>query len=176
MKTIYECSHSKAVKWWTVVFVLLLMASIAYQVWLVASGVNYIAASVFILLLIVVLLSCFMLYPQYIVADDEGVGVHTLLRTIRIPYEHIDRIERAPENFLSNTNSIRLFGIGGVLGFIGFFRTKGIGTYRSFVTDRTKAFIIYRTKGMPIAISVSEPDEFMPYYLKGGATDESLNA
>lgn len=176
MKTIYECSHSKAVKWWTVVFVLLLMASIAYQVWLVASGVNYIAASVFILLLIVVLLSCFMLYPQYIVADDEGVGVHTLLRTIRIPYEHIDRIERAPENFLSNTNSIRLFGIGGVLGFIGFFRTKGIGTYRSYVTDRTKAFIIYRTKGMPIAISVSEPDEFMPYYLKGGAMDEPLNA
>ncbi len=176
MKTIYECSHSKAVKWWTVVFVLLLMASIAYQVWLVASGVNYIAASAFILLLIVVLLSCFMLYPQYIVADDEGVGVHTLLRTIRIPYEHIDRIERAPENFLSNTNSIRLFGIGGVLGFIGFFRTKGIGTYRSYVTDRTKAFIIYRTKGMPIAISVSEPDEFMPYYLKGVATDEPLNA
>jgi hypothetical protein len=176
MKTIYECSHSKAVKWWTVVFVLLLMASIAYQVWLVASGVNYIAASAFILLLIVVLLSCFMLYPQYIVADDGGVGVHTLLRTIRIPYEHIDRIERAPENFLSNTNSIRLFGIGGVLGFIGFFRTKGIGTYRSYVTDRTKAFIIYRTKGMPIAISVSEPDEFMPYYLKGGATDEPLNA
>jgi hypothetical protein len=29
---------------------------------------------------------------------------------------------------------------------------------------------------MPIAISVSEPDEFMPYYLKGGATDEPLNA
>lgn len=176
MKTIYECSHSKAVKWWTVVFVVLLLSVIIYEVWLVASGVNYVAVSAFILLLIVVLLSCFMLYPQYVIADDTGIGIHTLLRTISIPYEHIDRIERAPENFLSNINSIRLFGIGGVMGFIGLFRSKGIGTYRSYVTDRTKAFIIYRTKGLPIALSVSEPDEFMPYYLKGGTSQEPFNA
>ena len=31
-----------------------------------------------------------------------------------------------------------------------------------------KAFLIYRHKGLPIAISVTEPDEFMPYYMKGG--------
>ena len=65
-------------------------------------------------------------------------------------------------------NTIRLLGVGGVFGYIGWFRTKGIGTFRSYVTDAKKVFLIYRTKGMPIAISVSEPDEFMPYYLKGG--------
>ena len=172
MKTIYECSHSKAVKWWTAVFVLLLMAAIAYQVWLVARGVNYVAATAMIVLLMAVLLSCFFLYPQYIIATDEGISIHTLLRTIHIPYEQIDRIDRAPENFMSSINTLRLFGIGSVLGFIGIFRTKGIGTYRAFVTDRTKAFIIYRTHGLPVAISVSEPDEFMPYYLKGGATEQ----
>jgi len=52
---------------------------------------------------------------------------------------------------------------------IGLFRAKGIGTFRSYVTDAKKVFLIYRTKGLPIAISVSEPDEFMPFYLKGGA-------
>ena len=64
--------------------------------------------------------------------------------------------------------TIRLFGVGGVFGYIGWFRTKGIGTFRSYVTDPKKAFLIYRNKGLPIAISVSEPDEFMPYYMKGG--------
>ena len=176
MKTIYECSHSKAVKWWTAVFVLLLIASIAYMVRIVALGTSYIAAAAYIVLLLAVLLSCFFLYPQYIIADDEGIGVHTLLRTVRIPYENIERIERAPENFLSNTNSLRLFGIGGVLGYIGFFSTKGIGRYRAYVTDRKKAFLIYRRKGCPIAISVSEPDEFMPYYLKGGSSVNSSKA
>ena len=173
MKTIYECSHSKAVKWWTAVFVLFLIAAIAHPVSFVARGVHYRAATAMIVWLLAVLLSGFFLYPQYIIATDEGIGIHTLLRTIRIPYEQIDRIDHAPENFMSPTNTLRLFGIGSVLGFIGIFRTKGIGTYRAFVTDRAKAFIIYRTHGLPVAISVSEPDEFMPYYLKGGTTDQT---
>ena len=107
----------------------------------------------------------------YIIADDEGIGIRALLRTIRIPYENIDHIERVSEDkpLLGATNTIRLLGVGGVFGYIGWFRTKGIGTYRSYVTNAKKSFLIYRTKGMPIAISVNEPDEFMPYYLKGGA-------
>ena len=55
-----------------------------------------------------------------------------------------------------------------MLGNIGWFRSSELGTYQAYVTDRTKAFIIYRKSGKPIAISVSEPEEFMPYYLKGG--------
>ena len=39
---------------------------------------------------------------------------------------------------------------------------------KAYVTDSAKSFIIYRKSGKPVAISVSEPDEFMPYYLKGG--------
>ena len=70
--------------------------------------------------------------------------------------------------FFSAGNTIRLFGVGGVFGYIGWFRTKGVGTFLSYVTDAKKAFLIYRTKGLPVAISVSEPDEFMPYYMKGG--------
>ena len=65
-------------------------------------------------------------------------------------------------------NTIRLFGVGGVFGYIGWFRTNGVGTFLSYVTDAKKAFLIHRTKGLPVAISVSEPDEFMPYYMKGG--------
>ncbi len=176
MKTIYECSHSKTVKWVTAVFVVIIVAAIGAEVWYVSLGVNRIEAIVVIIILLFALLSCFFLYPQYVIADDMGIGIHTLLRTISIPYEDIDRIERASDNFIGNTNTVRLLGIGGVLGFIGFFRTKGIGTYRAYVTDRTKAFIIYRKKGLPIALSVSEPDEFMPYYLKGGTSQETFNA
>ncbi len=176
MKTIYECSHSKAVKWSSAIFIALIIAAIGYCTWSVSLGNDRVVAFISVVVLVVALLSCFFLYPQYIVADEEGIGIHTLLNTRLIPYSNIKRIERAPENFLSNTNSIRLFGIGGVLGFIGFFRTKGVGSYYSYVTDRTKAFVIYRNSGMPIAISVSEPDEFMPFYLKGGIEEEPAKA
>lgn len=135
MKTIYECSQSKAVKWGTVLCFVVVIGAICLEAWYMSANSNeWLVGLLVIILLILVLLSAFFLYPQYIISTDEGIGIHTLLRTIHIPYADIERIERAPENFMGNTNSIRLFGIGGVLGFVGFFRTKGFGTYRAFVT------------------------------------------
>ena len=142
MKTIYECSQSTGVKWITVIFFLVMILAILVSIY-------------------------FLVFPMYVIAEDEGIGIRTLLRTKRISYEDIDRIERVDELF-GTTKTIRLLGMGGVFGYIGLFRTKGVGTFRSYVTDDKKAFVIYRTKGMPIAISVNEPDEFMPYYMKGG--------
>lgn len=166
MKTIYECSHSKSVKWITTAFVLAVVAAIGLEAWRIATIDDRLTSLIVIIVLLLALLSIFYLYPQYIISDDEGIGIHTLLRTVRVPYSNIDHIERMDENFLKTTNSIRLFGIGGALGYIGLFRTKGKGNYIAYITDPKKVFFIYRKHGMPIAFSVSEPDEFMPYYLK----------
>ena len=190
MKTIYECTHSKGIKWLTAIFMLMMMVGILLEIYYVSKGQNVTTAVIVTAILIVVPLSCFFVFPIYIIADDEGIGVRTLLRTIRIPYESIDHIERMDNQhrlfdshhkfgkmgagfsfqmgIFGVNKCIRLLGIGGVFGYIGLFRTKGIGTFRAYVTDAQKVFLIYRTKGMPIAISVSEPDEFLPYYMKGG--------
>ena len=191
MKTIYECSQSKSVKWITAIFILAMILGILAEIYFVSKGMNVTSAIIISAILLAVLFSCFFVFPMYIIADDEGIGIRTLIRTKRISYEDIDRIERFDDQhrlfinkgkvgkatlglsyqmgLFSAGNTIRLFGIGGVFGYIGWFRTKGIGTFLSYVTDANKVFLIYRTKGKPIAISVSEPDEFMPYYLKGGA-------
>lgn len=171
MKTIYECSQSKGIKWLTAIFFLVIIIAILVEVYFVSKGMNLTVAMIVIALLLVVSISCVLIFPMYIISDDEGIGIRTLVRTIRIPYERIDYIERMDDEtgLFGATNTIRLFGIGGVFGYIGWFRTKGIGTFRAYVTDAKKVFLIYRTKGLPIAISVNEPDEFMPYYMKGGA-------
>ncbi len=168
MKTIYECSHSKAMKRLSIAGILIITGAIVYEIWCVQQGMDLWIGITVTLILLAALVSVFMLHPQYIIADDEGIGIHTLVRTRKIPYSDIERIERAGENFMRWDNTIRLFGIGGMFGNIGWFRSSETGTYQAYVTDRTKAFIIYRKSGKPIAISVSEPDEFMPYYLKGG--------
>ena len=165
MKTIYECSQSKGVKRITVLFILAMILGVLTEMYFVSKGRNVTGAIIVSAILLLVAFSCFLIF------DNEGIGIKTLLRTIRIPYEKIDHIERIDEQkpLFGVTNTIRLFGVGGVFGYIGLFRAKGIGTFRSYVTDAKKVFLIYRTKGLPIAISVSEPDEFMPFYLKGGA-------
>lgn len=178
MKTIYECPQSKGTKWITAIFFVVVIVAVSLQIYGVSNGQAVTWTIIATAILFAASLSCFFVFPMYIVADDEGIGIRTLARTIRIPYESIDRIERLDDHqftlgkfqmrLFSANNTIRLFGIGGVLGYIGWFRTKGIGTFRSYVTDPGKVFLIYRTKGLPIAISVSEPDQFMPYYLKGG--------
>lgn len=167
MKTIYECSHSKGMKWLTVVGCIIIVAAMVFEVWSIWHGMNMWLGVVVILILVAALLSAFLCYPQYIIATDEGIGIHTLVRTHEIPYSNIERIERADKDFMG-WGTIRLCGISGMLGNIGWFRSADLGTYIAYVTDKSKAFIIYRKEGKPIAISVSEPDEFMPYYLKSG--------
>ena len=190
MKTIYECSQSKMVKWITAIFILAMVLGVLTEIYYVSRGMDVTVAIIVSAVLLAVAFSCFFVFPLYIISDDEGIGVRTLARTIWIPFENIDHIERMDDKhplFINNGkigkatlgfsyqwgmfsagNTIRLFGIGGVFGYIGWFRTKGIGTFLSYVTDEKNAFLIYRIKGKPVAISVTEPDEFMPFYLKGG--------
>ena len=56
-------------------------------------------------------------------------------------------------------STIRLFGIGGMLGNIGWFKNSQIGIFRAYITDTEKAFLIRLKEGKPVVISVSEPDE-----------------
>ena len=170
MKTIYECLQSKSVKWISAIFYSIVILSVFVIMYQLAKGVfNLTTAWVVMALILIPSILSFFIFPMYVVADDEGVGVRTLARTKLIPYENIDRIVRVDEQPLfSRLSTIRLFGSGGVFGYIGWFRSKGIGTFLSYATDEKNVFLIYRKKGTPVAISVNDPDEFLPYYLKGG--------
>ena len=138
MKTIYECSQSKGIKWLTAFFLLVTIAFILFMTYSVSKGVNPILAVAMVAFMLVSSLSCFFVFPMYIITDDEGIGIRTLIRTIKIPYENIDHIERFDDQrrlfinkgkignvtigtkiqlgFHTTENTMRLFGIGGVFG------------------------------------------------------------
>ena len=168
MKTIYECSRSKAMNYLTIASFIIIIASIVYVLFMMIYQHMPIWEGVLVILILVgALFAPFLTYPQYIIVTDEGIGIHTLARTRLIPYSNIETIERLDKSFMS-MSTIRLFGIGGMLGNIGWFRNSQLGTFRAYITDSDKVFLIRLKEGKPIAISVSEPDDFMPFYLKGG--------
>lgn len=172
MKTIYECPQSKGVKWSTIICFIVVFAVLIYEIYLFTETGHSVEAVVITSILLLVVFSSFLVFPLYIISDEEGLGIKTLLWTKRIPFQDIDHIERLEKNdwfFGIRKGAVRIFGVGGVFGFIGLFRLKGIGNFWSYVTDEKKAFMIYRKNGLPIAISVSKPDDFLPYYLKGGS-------
>lgn len=172
MKTIYECPQSKGVKWSTIICFIVVLAVLICEIYLFTEMGHSVEAVAITSILLLVVFSSFLVFPLYIISDDEGIGIKTLLRTKCIAFHDIDHIERLQRNdwfFGFGKGAVRIFGVGGVFGFIGLFRLKEVGNFWSYVTDEKKAFIIYRKNGLPIAISVSEPDEFLPFYLKGSS-------
>lgn len=171
MKTIYECPQSKSVRVSTILAFLFILIVLILEIFYFTDMGRSMESIILTSVLLLVAFSSFLVFPLYIISDDESIGIKTLIRTIRIPFQEIDHIERLDrgERLFGIKDAIRIFGVGGVFGFIGLFRMKGIGTFHSYITDEKKAFLIYRKNGLPIAISVSEPDEFLPYYLKGGS-------
>ena len=170
MKTIYECPQSKGVRVSTALALVFVLVALILEIYFFTEMGRSLEAVILTSVLLLVAFSSFLVFPLYIISDDEGIGIRTLIRTRRISFQEIERIERldSGERLFGIKDAVRLCGIGGVFGFIGWFRMKGIGTFRSYITDEKKAFLIFRKNGLPIAISVSEPDEFLPYYLKGG--------
>ena len=73
MKTIYECSQSTGVKWITVIFFLIMILGILVSIYEVSKGGNNIEAIIVTAILLVVSFSCFLVFPMYIIAEDEGL-------------------------------------------------------------------------------------------------------
>ena len=169
MKTIYECPQSKGIRVSTILAFLFVLIVLILGIYFLTEMGQIVEAIILTSVVLGVAFSSFLVFPLYIISDEEGIGIKTLVRTIHIPFQDIDHIERLDngKRLFGIKDAVRLFGIGGVFGFIGWFRLKGGGIFRSYITDEKKAFLIYRKNGVPIAISVSEPEEFIPYYLKG---------
>lgn len=176
MKTIYECSRSKAMNYLTIAGFIIIISCIAYTLYMTINQHMPTWEGVLVIIILVgALFAPFLTYPQYIIVTEEGIGIHSLARTRFIPYSNIETIERLDKSFM-HVGTIRLFGISGMLGNIGWFRNSQLGTFRAYITDSDKVFLIRLKQGKPIAISVGEPDDFMPYHLKRRDTNYSMKS
>ena len=70
----------------------------------------------------------------------------------------IQRVENKP---IAMMGSIRLFGIGGVFGYIGNFKNSILGNYKAYVTHRKKTVLIVTKENQKLLISPDNPVEFI---------------
>ncbi len=57
-------------------------------------------------------------------------------------------------------SSLRVFGDGGVFGFVGYFRGSRLGPYRAWVTDRSRA-VVLRFPDRVVVVSPGDPETFV---------------
>lgn len=75
----------------------------------------------------------------------------------RIALANLQEAEVKPEAMRS---SIRIFGNGGLFGFIGLFRNTALGRYRAFATDSANC-VVLRFPDRTIVVTPDRPEQFV---------------
>ncbi len=104
-----------------------------------------------------VLLGTFLFSPRGFELTWKGLVIKRPLKSFVIPYNEIVAVERVR----IPRSGIRLFASGGIHGFFGLFRLKGIGRVWMYVTDRNKGILIKTKRGVQYIISPENPDAFL---------------
>ena len=106
-----------------------------------------------LVMLLTPLITC-ALMPLRVYVTETGILLQLLLGIKFIPRDEIVKIEPFPKD----STTIRLFGSGGLMGFIGIFSNSVIGNFTAFATDIEHASIIYRKGKRPFVLSVADPN------------------
>ena len=118
-------------------------------------------------LLLTPLITC-ALMPLRVYVTEKGILLQLLLGIKFIPRDEIVKIEPFPKE----STTIRLFGSGGLMGFIGIFSNSVIGNFTAFCTDIEHASIIYRKGKRPLVLSVADPN-ILTLYKQNPETQKS---
>lgn len=115
-------------------------------------------------LLIIVFLATIVIgvgyMPMQLKADDEKITVRRLFGSLKITRNGIMEIRQVGRSDIAN--SIRIFGSGGLFGYLGRFKNDRLGSYTMYATDLNHLIYI-RTSSKKYVFSCSCPKEFIEY-------------
>ena len=141
----------------TIIGVVIIIGSLVFLCYLYISHskslVYAIPCIASICLLAITLLVILLLTPRGVSKSEKGLMVHLLAKNIDIPATEIESVEAYPEG----EKTIRVFGSGGVFGYIGVFSNDTEGEFVCYVTDWSKSYIIKRRNKRPIVVTVENP-------------------
>lgn len=87
----------------------------------------------------------------------------------------LDSIKQVEKKPMAMMGSIRIFGIGGVFGYIGNFKNSILGRYKAYVTHRKKTVLITTVTDQQLLISPDDPAEFIKSLKSAIARESEIN-
>lgn len=117
---------------------------------------------------IVLLAASFGVYGYII--QDNLLTINRLGWSTHIILSDIISIEHKP---YAMSGSLRLWGIGGVFGYIGYFKNRSLSNYKAYATNRRKTVIISTNKNDQIVVTPDNPEEFVQS-LKAATENSSI--
>ena len=106
----------------------------------------------------------FILYGVFMINAPISVRLTTqyfelkkVVGSIRIEYAAISYIGR----YRPTLSDMKMFGSGGLWGFVGVFRNSDIGSYNAFIGDMQQSFLIKTVEGRLYVFSVEDVDNLI---------------
>ncbi|MDO4880569.1 MAG: PH domain-containing protein [Capnocytophaga sp.] len=105
--------------------------------------------------IIVTFVLCLVNAPISITINEQGILLTKIIGKIYIPYTNIADIQKCD----ATLNSLRLFGSGGLFGFIGIFYNRKVGRYTAFIGNHKQSFMIITKKNKKYVFSCEQRDK-----------------
>lgn len=147
----------------TIVFELIMIASIVYVWW----GIDFkeklmesIARVAVILVIVAAEVSLSAQVPLWVRYGEEEICIQKLIGKKNIPYEDIKSIELVTPKAISG--SIRKGASGGAGGYVGRFKNKSLGVYTTYATEK-KDLVLVKCEEETIVFNFRERDGLVEY-------------
>ena len=147
----------------TIVFELIMIASIVYVWW----GISFkeklmesIARIAIILVIIGANVSLFTKVPKWVKYGEEEICIQKIIGKKKIPYEDIKSIDIVTPKVISG--SIRKGASGGAGGYVGRFKNKSLGMYTMYATEK-KDLVLVKCEEETIVFNCRERDGLVEY-------------
>ena len=96
--------------------------------------------------------------PIRLTIENDKIILYRLFGAINIPIKDIIEIKAIPKS--ETAFSIRIFGSGGLFGYLGRFKNPKLGSYTMYATNMNKLIFI-RTSRKKYVFSCKNKDEFI---------------
>ncbi|GHT61469.1 hypothetical protein FACS189451_03560 [Bacteroidia bacterium] len=112
------------------------------------------------IIIVFALMYVFFYMPLKITLNEKEIFVDQVKSGFSITYDEISEIRRYTKN--DSKNTIRVFGSGGLFGYIGKFKNSQIGSIQMYATDISNRVLIRtKSKNINYVISCKDPDIFI---------------
>ena len=152
-----SCSWSSSLTFWTVILSIVILCGIGWLILKHPEVKTYIIVA--ILLFVVCLILPIFSSPRKVQVSDENITVKMVVFSYSIPVNEIEKVEP----YEPSNGGIRVCGIGGFFGNIGWFKNEQLGKYLAFITDGSKSYVIYRKNQIPVVVTADDGSIFQQF-------------
>jgi len=160
---IYRASLDVLAKVITISSTLLLisLSTISIRALMIANGdISEIALhSITLLFFFGIPLFSFLLSPKNYLVETDAIVIDRALGAIRIPFEHIKSFGKPEVSDMAGT--LRVFGVGGIFGYMGRFRNPKFGNMIFYATQRKNWVLIETDDNKKFIITPNEIEKMV---------------